>query len=67
MSPGEARERIGQKVVYRPPGVRHDEPGEEGVITSVNNYGMVFVRYGSNVFSQATYPSDLEPISGAAQ
>lgn len=62
MTLDEARERIGAKVVYRAPHVRRDEPGEEGVITSVNQT-MVFVRYGSSAFSAATFPADLEAVS----
>ena len=62
MTLDEARERIGQKVVYRP---RHDwATPDEGVVTSVNNsYVNVFVRFGTQTSSQATLPGDLEPIS----
>lgn len=53
-----ARKRIGSAVVYRPrPGVV-----EQGVITSVNDR-YVFVRYGAQMTSQATSPSDIEPLT----
>ena len=58
MTLDEARERIGQKVVYRTAYGRT----EEGVITSVNS-SHVFVRYGSDVGSKSTAPEALEPIS----
>lgn len=46
---------IGRKVIYR------GGAGEieEGVITSFKN-GIIFVRYGKSVGSQATTPTDLE-------
>lgn len=59
MTLDEARERIGLKVIYRSPG---NPLAEEGVITSVND-SFVFVRYGSQAGSQATYPADLSPLS----
>ena len=49
---------IGKAVIYI--GNRH--PGgelEEGVITSFNEH-LVFVRYGSDHYSQATRRQDLE-------
>lgn len=61
MTIDEAREHIGNKVVYRAAHVPVDSPVEEGVITSVNSI-MVFVRYGSDAHSKATYPSDISPI-----
>jgi len=52
MTLDEAREHIGDKVIYRiPESIRTDE----GVITSVN-HRFVFVRYGSDYGSQATTP-----------
>ena len=62
MTLDEARERIGQKVVYRTAYGR----SEEGVITSVNS-AYVFVRYGSDVGSKGTDADALEPISRSAQ
>ena len=51
----------GRKVVYRPPHVPTTEAGEEGVITGLTSHPeIVFVRYGSDVFSKATYVIDLE-------
>jgi hypothetical protein len=61
MTLDEAREHIGNKVVYRAAHVPVDAPGEEGVITSVNS-SMVFVRYGSDAHSKATCPIDLSPL-----
>lgn len=58
MTLDEARELIGQKVVYRAGHVPATEVGEEGVITSVNDT-YVFVRYGAHIGSQATSPEDL--------
>lgn len=49
----DAAGRVGQKVIYRAPYVPLGEPGEEGVITSVNER-FVFVRYGADVGSKAT-------------
>lgn len=49
----EARSRVGEKVVYRAPHVSLNEPGEEGVITSVGET-FVYVRYGADVTSKAT-------------
>lgn len=61
MTLDEAREHIGNKVVYRAAHIPTDAFGEEGVITSVNS-SMVFVRYGADAHSKATYPSDISTI-----
>ena len=54
----EARNRIGEMVVYTPfEGCSKDQL-EIGYITSVNDK-YVFVRYGSRQNSQATRPEDL--------
>lgn len=58
----EARDRIGQKVVYRAPHVGPDSPGEEGVITSVG-YVWAYVRYGADVTSKATQPELLTAVA----
>ncbi len=55
----EARRHIGHGVVYQRPGRR---VWEQGVITSVNDT-YVFVRYGSQTGSAATYPQDLELLA----
>ena len=56
MTLDEARERIGHKVVYRAGVHRKNYAStEEGVITSVNDH-YVFVRYGADTGSKATYP-----------
>jgi len=52
----QAREHVGHGVVYQRPGRRY---WEQGMITSVNDH-YVFVRYGSQAGSAATYPEDLE-------
>jgi hypothetical protein len=62
MKISEAAERIGQKVVYRAPHVRSDEPGEEGVITAVSS-AYVFVRFGTDVGSKATGPEMLQAVA----
>lgn len=54
MTIDEARDALGQKVVYR-----SSQKAEEGVITSVTNH-FVFVRYGADYGSKATSPGDLE-------
>ena len=56
----EARERVGDKVVYQ--GVWRPE---EGVITSVNNH-FVFVRYGDDYGSKATLARYLTPLAASA-
>lgn len=58
----EARERIDSKVVYRAPHVAAHEPGEEGVITSVNS-AYVFVQYKVGGNGIATPPNCLEFVS----
>ena len=63
MTLDEARQAIGRKVVYWPPGpARPYVAAEEGVITSVND-SYVFVRYGSQAGSAATNAENLEFIS----
>jgi hypothetical protein len=56
----QARERIGDGVVYRSGG-----DAEDGVITSVNST-YVFVRYRGDTGSKATYPEDLEFLARKA-
>ena len=51
----------GQKVVYRAPHVRHDEPGEEGVVVK-DGIHYVHVRYGNDVTAKATPKDRVEPI-----
>ena len=64
MTLDEARDAIGQSVVYaRPYGAR-----EDGVITSVSSR-FVFVRYGATVYGKATAAADLtflSPTPGSA-
>lgn len=57
-----AHDRIGQKVVYRAPHVGIDQPGEEGVITSVGEI-WVYVRFGTDAHSKATHPSQLTVVA----
>ena len=53
----------GQKVVYRAPHVRADEPGEEGVVVrDALPSGWVYVRYGNDVHAKATPRECLAPI-----
>ena len=54
-------EDIGRKVIYIPFEGCDPSLNEEGVITSWNDVN-VFVRYGSDVNSKATYPRDIEFI-----
>lgn len=54
----QAREHVGHGVVYKRTDDRR-RSWEQGVITSVNDT-FVFVRYGSQITSAATYPEDLE-------
>lgn len=60
MTLNEAREHIGDGVVYQP-----DYPGakaEDGVITGAGTLGeggFVFVRYAGDLTSKATRPEDL--------
>jgi hypothetical protein len=63
VTPEEARAAVGLKVVYRAPHVRADQPGEEGVLVSVNDRG-AFVRYGADPGAKLTPFELLEPISG---
>ena len=55
-----ANEDIGRKVVYKRDWMEPEE-FEEGVITSISKT-FVFVRYGRDVHSKATYPRDLDFI-----
>jgi hypothetical protein len=57
----EAREHIGDGVVYLPCG----GPAEDGVITSVNEH-YVFARFGTDKASKATRPADLILLSSGA-
>jgi hypothetical protein len=61
MTIDEAKQSIGRKVIYRP-SHSHAPVSEEGVITSVNDT-YVFVRYGSQTTSAATYPRDLSLLA----
>jgi len=54
----EARDNIGNKVVYLPSRAWRLTP-EEGVITSANEI-YAHVRYGADVHAKATRPEDLE-------
>ena len=54
----EARNHIGDSVIYTPFEGCDASELEFGIITSVND-SYVFVRYGSNLHSQATNPCDL--------
>jgi hypothetical protein len=61
----EAREHIGDKVVYCPPGpssAPRPQRREEGVITSVSA-SWVFVRYGADYGSKATDPRDVSLLT----
>jgi hypothetical protein len=49
---------VGRLVVYKKPWMEHKDV-EQGVITSFND-SFVFVRYGSDTHSKATYRKDLE-------
>lgn len=53
-------ESIGRTVEYRAP--FDDDRPQRGVITSVNE--LVFVRYGTDEHSKATYPGYLFLIGG---
>lgn len=53
----------GQKVVYRAPHVRADEPGEEGVVVRDGGGDLVHVRYGTSVTVAATPRDRLTPIT----
>lgn len=54
----EASKSIGRNVIYTPFKECDKSLLESGVITEVNDT-YVFVRYGSNVNAQSTYPQDL--------
>lgn len=61
----EARNNVGNKVVYRSLAMRSGlDPSraEEGVITGVG-VTYVFVRYGTSTTSAATDPTDLDLVS----
>lgn len=56
-----SQEDVGKRVRYVPLHANGDlgHPDvEEGIITSFNEY-TVFVRYGSDLHSKGTYPTDL--------
>jgi hypothetical protein len=53
----QAKDRIDCEVIYRPRGQSDRE--QIGIITKVNDAGLVFVRYGDDRYSKATYPVDL--------
>jgi hypothetical protein len=55
----EANKNIDRKVIYTPFPECDLKDKETGVITSTNE-SFVFVRYGSDINSKATRPSDLE-------
>ncbi len=59
MTLDEARQHIGNAVVYRP---YPDAAPQQGIVTSVNDY-FVFVRYGSDTHSKATPPGMLERLT----
>jgi len=64
ISMAQARDHIGDGVVYYPdPGIP-SERAEQGVITSVND-AWVFVRYGDNTGSKATSPANLVLLNAA--
>lgn len=58
MTLDEARAAIGRNVEYRPSHVSRFDPGEPGVVVSVND-AWVFVRYGHDQTSKATSAGDL--------
>jgi hypothetical protein len=57
----EARERIGEEVIYR----AHGAIAEDGTISSVGER-FVFVRYAGDRHSKATDPAALTLLAGAA-
>lgn len=63
ISPQEARDGIGRKVVYRS---YEAAVGEEGVIVSADGDSWVFVRYGADIHAKATWHGHLEFIGGAS-
>jgi len=50
---------IGRQVVYTPFEGCHEKLLEYGVITGRNDK-FVFVRYGCDIYSKATWPGDIE-------
>lgn len=58
MTLDEARAAVGQPVVYSKFGAADFVGPEYGIITSVGD-PYVFVRYGTDTGSKATYPTDL--------
>ena len=63
ISPQDARDSIGRKVVYRP---HEAAPPEEGVIVRADGDSWVFVRYGTDQHAKATHHCHLEFIGGAS-
>jgi ribosomal protein L35AE/L33A len=63
ITPEQAAQSIGRKVVYR----SHEgaEP-EEGVITRAGGDSWIFVRYGNDVHAKATWCGHLEFAVGGA-
>lgn len=60
----EAREHIGDPVIYQSPAMREgldQRPPEKGIITSIGR-DVVFVAYGRAMNSTATYSDDLDLI-----
>lgn len=55
-----AKDNIGKKVLYRPYQDCSEELIEYGIITSVDRN--VYVRYGEDSISKATYVEDIELI-----
>jgi hypothetical protein len=62
----EARRRVGDTVIYTPPGMRLHPYGvgpgerkEEGFIKSVND-AVIFVHYRGDLHAKATNPEDLD-------
>jgi hypothetical protein len=53
----DAKDMIECEVFYVPLG-QADRP-EKGVITKVNDAGMIFVRFGDDRYSKACRPTDL--------
>lgn len=60
MTLDEARDHVGDRVLYR----AHGDLAEEGVITGVG--GLVHVRYDGDQHAKATYPGDLELVAATA-
>ena len=53
---------IGRKVVYTPFEGCDKRQLEYGVITGINS-DFVFLKYGDDIRSKATYPQDIEYIN----